>query len=44
MAATTVSRVRAGRFAQELLELGEHLLDRVEIGRVFGRKNSFAPA
>src|SRR5215207_3088903 len=28
---------------QAVLELGEELLDRVQVGRVFGRKNSLAP-
>ena len=34
MAATTASR----RLAQEMLELGEDLLDRIKIGRVFGEE------
>ena len=35
MAAQTVSTVARGGFAQQVLELGEDLLDRVQIGRVF---------
>jgi hypothetical protein len=31
------------RFAQEMLELGEDLLDRVQIGRVFGEKDQLRP-
>jgi hypothetical protein len=35
----------AGRgFAQEVLELGEELLDGVQVGGVLGRKKSLAPA
>jgi len=31
------------RFAQEMLELGEDLFDRIEIGRVFGEKEQLCP-
>ena len=32
-----------GGFAQQALELGEDLLDGVQVGEYFGRKNSLAP-
>src|SRR5262245_44727144 len=33
-----------GRFAQQMLKLGKDLFDGVQVGRVFCRKNNFAPA
>ena len=33
-----------GGLAEPVLELGKELLDRVQVGRVFGRKKSRAPA
>jgi hypothetical protein len=30
-------------FSQEVLEFGEYLLDRVEVGEYLGRKKSLAP-
>ena len=30
--------VRAGRFTEQMLELGEHLFERVQVGRVFRRQ------
>jgi hypothetical protein len=32
-----------GGFAQQALELGEDLLDGVQVGEYFGRKNNLAP-
>src|SRR5947207_13315710 len=38
MARQTVSTVRGGKFSQEVFELGEDLLDGVQVGRVFGQE------